>query len=222
MSAAQSIPLGVLTAAADSRAGEGASLEFRRLLDGVWSEQTGRLAALVVALGLRSEQAADVLQDVYLAALARPPAIGEAAELSRWLFRVTANRAQLEHRRRGRWRRLWQTLAGAWRTSGCEAPCGELNGEVERALRTLDADDRMLVAMRYFVDLNSREIAQIVGIPESTVRGRSAPRRPARVGLSPGSLPPTIRPASMASSTPRCKSKAIRSRSLPSSGPIES
>lgn len=172
MSAAQSIPLGVLTAAANSRAGEGASLEFRRLLDGVWMEQGGRLATLAAALGLRREQAADVLQDVYLAALARPPAIGEAAELSRWLFRVTANRSQLEHRRHGRWRRLWQTLAGAWRSNGSETPCGELKTEVERALSTLDPDDRVLVAMRYFAELNSRQMAEIVGIPESTIRGR--------------------------------------------------
>src|SRR5262245_3123604 len=185
MSAAQSIPLGVLTAAANSRAGEGVGLEFRRLLDGVWSEQAGRLAALTAALGLASEQTADVLQDVYLAALARPPAIGDAVELSRWLVRVTANRAQLEHRRRGRWRRLWLALSSAWRADGEQTIFGELKSEVERALGTLDVDDRKLVAMRYFAELNSREIAEIVGIPESTVRGRlRATRRKLAIELA--------------------------------------
>ena len=186
MNAAQSIPLGGLAAAADSRAGEGAGLEsFRRLLDGVWTEQALRLAALTAALGLKSEQAADVLQDVYLAALKQPPAIEGAAELSRWLFRVTANRAQLEHRRRGRWRRLWQALASAWQNGRSEESVGELKTEVERALSTLDADDRKLVAMRYFAELNSREIAEIVGIPESTVRGRlRAARRKLAIELA--------------------------------------
>jgi len=186
MSAAQSIPLGGLAAAANSRAGEGAGLEsFRRLLDCVWTEQAGRLTALVAALGLPGEQAADVLQDVYLAALKQPPAIGDAAELARWLFRVTANRAQLEHRRRGRWRRLWQALAGVWRASDADSPGGELTTEVERALSTLDPNDRKLVAMRYFAELNSRQIAEIVGMPESTIRGRlRAARRKLAVELA--------------------------------------
>ena len=48
----------------------------------------------------------------------------------------------------------------------------ELKGEVERALRTLAEEERALVVMRYFSDLNSRQVAEIVGMPEATVRGR--------------------------------------------------
>jgi RNA polymerase sigma factor (sigma-70 family) len=51
-------------------------------------------------------------------------------------------------------------------------PSGELRREVDQALATLEPEDRLLVALRYFMNLNSRQIAEIVDEPESTVRGR--------------------------------------------------
>lgn len=175
MNASQSIDLGGLPALAGGSAPGARGLSpFRRLLAAVWTEQAGPLASLALVMGLKREQAADALQDVYVMAIDKPPAITDAAELKRWLFRVTVNRCHLEHRRKGRWRRLWSTLAGAWRGGAVNAAAmdGELKCEVDQALLKLDADDRALVAMRYFSELNSREIAEVVGIPEATVRGR--------------------------------------------------
>ncbi|HUE74523.1 MAG TPA: sigma-70 family RNA polymerase sigma factor [Pirellulaceae bacterium] len=176
MNASQSIDLGALPAlAGGSAAGARGLSPFRRLLAAVWTEQAQPLAALALGLGLKRDQAADALQDVFVMAIDKPPAITDAAELKRWLFRVTVNRCHLEHRRKGRWRRLWSTLAGAWRGDAVNAAAvlkSELKGEVDQALSKLEADDRALVVMRYFSDLNSREIAEIVGIPEATVRGR--------------------------------------------------
>ena len=147
---------------------------FRRLMERVWPDQAAPLAVLAVGMGLRREQAADVLQDVYLTALRHPPPIDREADLARWLFRVTANRCRLEHRRRGRWRRLWQSLAGIWHgnSRATEVPIGELRREVDVALTRLNDSDRLLVVLRYFANLNSREIAEIVEQPESTVRSR--------------------------------------------------
>src|SRR5262245_34812836 len=146
---------------------------FRCLLDQVWQENDGRLARLVVAMGFRGEQAGDMLQDVYVMALAKPPTIDDEQELLPWLFRVTINRCHLEHRRRARWRRLWTGLARAWNgAASTRADYGELKQVVHHALAKLDDDERALVAMRYFSNLDSRQIAHIVGQPDSTVRGR--------------------------------------------------
>jgi RNA polymerase sigma-70 factor (ECF subfamily) len=147
---------------------------FRPLLEEVWSGCSERLVRLVLAMGMRGAAAADVLQDVYLMTLKKPPAIASETELTRWLFKVTVNRCQLEHRRRSRWQRLWTQLAEAWRCQAVSAPAldGELKEDVARALATLNNDDRALVAMRYFSELNSREIAEIVARPEATVRSR--------------------------------------------------
>ena len=150
---------------------------FRRLLSDVWEGEQERLARLVLAMGVPADRLGDVLHDVYLMAAEKPPGISDCTELVRWLNRVTVNRCHLEHRRRGRWRRLWGTLADSWRgfsgASGIDCVTGgELKADVERALSKLAHADRTLVAMRYFAEMNSREIAEIVGIPESTVRGR--------------------------------------------------
>jgi RNA polymerase sigma-70 factor, ECF subfamily len=148
---------------------------FRRLLDEVWRKNDASLAKLAIGVGLSGDQQADVLQDVYLMAIRQPPAIHSEAEVVRWLFRVTVNRCHLEHRRRGRWRRMWSSLVRAWdgdqRPHGAAA-FGELKVQVDRALATLIEDDRTLVVMRYFLNLNSRQIAEIVEMPEATVRGR--------------------------------------------------
>src|SRR4051812_35738726 len=90
---------------------------FRRLLDDIWGENEARLAKLAMGLGLPGDQAADVLQDVYLMAIHKPPGIVDRGELRRWLFSVTANRCHLEHRHRSRWRRLWSSLEKVWTTN---------------------------------------------------------------------------------------------------------
>jgi RNA polymerase sigma factor (sigma-70 family) len=88
---------------------------------------------------------------------------------------VTVNRCHLQHRRQSRWRKLWDSLAQTWNVGSCSTRRGindELTREVNEALATLFDEDRQLVALRYFADLNSREIGEIVGLPEATVRGR--------------------------------------------------
>jgi RNA polymerase sigma-70 factor, ECF subfamily len=147
---------------------------FGRLLEEVWQANQPRLARLALGLGLKSDQVADILQDTYLAAMREPPAIHDEAGLVRWLFRLTVNRCHLEHRRRGRWRRLWTSLATAWsvRAPSDATYHGELRSEVDRALALLTHEDRTLVVLRYFADLNSRQIGEILGLPEATIRGR--------------------------------------------------
>jgi RNA polymerase sigma-70 factor, ECF subfamily len=148
---------------------------FRLLLDEVWGECDQRLLRLAAGLGLPADEAADAVQDVYLAAIERPPAIEGAAELTRWLFRVTANRCHLQHRRRTRWRRIWGALAGAWRPAKnavSDSTTSEQREAVARALAKLSDDERTLIAMRYFSELNSREIGEILDVPEATIRGR--------------------------------------------------
>src|SRR4030095_5768155 len=138
MGASQTISVGPLSVALASGAANGAGCvtAFRRLMERVWSDQVASLAALAAGLGLRREQAADVLQDVYLTALRHPPTIDTGSELTRWLFRVTANRCRLEHRQRGRWQRLWRSLAGAWPGGGWAGgvPLGGLAVRVGRDL----------------------------------------------------------------------------------------
>lgn len=48
----------------------------------------------------------------------------------------------------------------------------EMKIDVDRALGLLPADQRAVIVLRYYADLNSSEIARILGIPSPTVRFR--------------------------------------------------
>jgi RNA polymerase sigma-70 factor (ECF subfamily) len=148
------------------------------LLRSVWDDAAGELARTVRALGLTPDRADDVLQDVYLTALKKSPDTDDPDELRRWLFRVAINRCNLEHRRRARWRAVFETLAGRWRRlRRPERPPGNLDREEEReivraALDLLEPELRSVLVLRYYSGFNSREIGRILKVSDSTVRGR--------------------------------------------------
>jgi RNA polymerase sigma-70 factor (ECF subfamily) len=149
--------------------------EFRTLLGRVWGECQQRLAKLVVGLGVAGGEAGDVLQDVYLSTLENPPGIATEIELTKWLYRVTINRARLMQRRRKTFQNWWTSAVGAWRGDAQISPAPfqvELNSRINAALTKLAADDRTLIVLRYFLELNSREIGELLEQPESTVRSR--------------------------------------------------
>jgi DNA-directed RNA polymerase specialized sigma24 family protein len=94
----------------------------------------------------------------------------------------------LEHRRGRRWRTVWQKLACFWQTtSNHHTDFGggpdEQRRIVAEVLNTLDPDLRSELVLRYFNELTSAEIGQILGWPDSTVRShlRKARRQLAAV-----------------------------------------
>ncbi len=148
------------------------------LLQSVWDAAAPELARLACTMGIDPSRAEDVLQDVYLTAWRkRPPGAGRT-ELRRWLFRVAANRCNLEHRRRARWRTVWRALAGRRGGSqygghAAEAFCrGEEKEMVRCALNGLEPQLRSVLVLRYFAEFDSKEIGRILEMPDSTVRSR--------------------------------------------------
>jgi RNA polymerase sigma-70 factor (ECF subfamily) len=149
-------------------------------LRSVWEEVGEELARLAGALGIGPETVGDVMQDVYLTALKRRPPEASRHDLRRWLIRVTVNRCNLEHRRKARWRAVWRRLVE--RTNGTtphdtSREAVDIVGRreqhelIHRALARLEPSLRTVLVLRYFVDFSSREIADILDMADSTVRG---------------------------------------------------
>lgn len=138
-----------------------------------------RLRRLVVAMGLSAEEGQDILQDVYIEAVKGPSKYRGEQEASRWLMRVTANRCLLEFRRRKRHRRAASEVVKQWAEME-KYPSGPdkqaiRTEEVEtmmQCLREMDESLQVPLAMRYFCDLNSTEIGEILELEPGTVRKR--------------------------------------------------
>ena len=105
-----------------------------------------------------------------------PEGVGET-ELRRWLIRVTTNRCNLEYRRRARWQSLLSGISRLWSNSsnGTSSRAADLEEQRELIRSTLEGiepDLRSVLVLRYFVELDSKEIGRILEIPDSTVRSR--------------------------------------------------
>jgi len=138
-----------------------------------------RLRRLVVAMGLSAEEGQDILQDVYVEAVKGPPKYRGDQDAARWLMRVTANRCLLEFRRRKRHSRAASEILQQWaelekHSSGPEMQAIHAE-EVEammQCLRKMDESLQLPLAMRYFCELNSSEIGEILELELGTVRKR--------------------------------------------------
>ena len=145
----------------------------------VFFKHIERLRRLVAAMGLSVEDGQDVLQDVYVEAVKGRPKYLSDGEASRWLMRVTANRCLLEFRRRKRHRRAASEVVKQWaelekNASGPDKQAIRTE-EVETMMQCLSQMDESLkvpLAMRYFCDLNSTQIGEILNLEPGTVRKR--------------------------------------------------
>ena len=146
------------------------------LLSDVWNDATPGLARTAMALGIRRDAVDDVLQEVWLSAWQNRPSLLDTDSLRRWLYRVLVNRCRLHQRQAARWRRAVEVIAGMWTSSQNnrqESVAGqspELQLEVAVALAQLAPLQREIVVLRYFSEFDSREIGDMLGVSDSTVR----------------------------------------------------
>ncbi len=132
----------------------------------------GWVRALSRALVTDPNAAEDIEQDAWVAALQRPPTAGDG--LRAWWARVVRNEAS--DMRRGQTRRTDREQRSH---EAAHAPSAfETNAALEAQKRLVAAIDaleeplRATVVRRYLQGLTSRQIAEMDGVPESTVRTR--------------------------------------------------
>ncbi|HLB74768.1 MAG TPA: RNA polymerase sigma factor [Sedimentisphaerales bacterium] len=140
--------------------------------------QQPRLRRIAAGMGLSASDVEDVLQDVSIRALKGPVNSQSKEQSARWLIRVTLNRCLTEHRRRRSFKRhTGEILKRRSQKAAAAEPAEKAiqAEELEIMRRNLQKlDDSLLppLVLRYFCDLNSKEIAEILDLPASTVRSR--------------------------------------------------
>ena len=124
-----------------------------------------------VAVGIvgRPALAEEVVQDAFVSVLEGFDRFDGTRPFRPWLLRIVANRALNVARGERR-----VVLPGDAHDVAAEAPPESVDDALRllAAVRALPADDRALVALRYWADLAPPEIAELLGVPIGTVWSR--------------------------------------------------
>jgi len=123
------------------------------------------------------EAAADLLQDVFLRLHRFADRVDPDRPLEPWLYRVTVNQSYTWVKRHQRWSHPLEEIA-EWLSSGVKhspqyiTEQGDESKRIEGALAKLSLPQRVVVVLYYINDLSLSEIAEILEIPEGTVKSR--------------------------------------------------
>ena len=138
-----------------------------------------RLKRLLIGMGVSLHDGEDVLQDVYLEAMQKPPKHGSTEENARWLMRVTINKCTLKFRQNNRSKRIEKEFLQ--RCAANEqiqfSPDGDvIKNEETRAigqcLNEMDESLKIPLVMKYFCGMNSSQISEVLEIKSGTIRKR--------------------------------------------------
>lgn len=137
-----------------------------------------------LALGmLRSQSdAEDAVQSALLNAWRHFEQFRRDSDLKPWLLTIVAN--ECRRQRRNRW---WSVIKGAGPVRGAErqtSPADPAIADLRRAIYRLPHDQRLVVILRYYLDLSFDEIAQTTGISIKAAKSRTY-RALERLRLSP-------------------------------------
>jgi len=131
------------------------------------------------------EEAQDVCQETFLRVLRRADRFHESGRFSTWMYQIALNLCRDHRRRRRRWGGL--VLDGALDDERAPQVADALDARdrpevaaerheaqrhVQRALERIPAEQREVLVLKEFEGLKFREIAEILGCPESTVKSR--------------------------------------------------
>ena len=139
-------------------------------VDDIYDEFESRLRRFAMSLSHDADTADDLVQETFIRALAHIRMLDGLSPHRRrsWLFRVLKNIFVDDWRTRRRQTALVERLA-----SDSEESTDPIASALTlEALDHVPARDRELLEQRYVLGLNSREIADGLGVPPATVRSR--------------------------------------------------
>jgi RNA polymerase sigma-70 factor (ECF subfamily) len=159
--------------------------------EAVREARSGNAAAFAVLVGLHQKvafraaylvlrdatAAEDMVQEGFVRAFRELERFREGDPFRPWLLRIVSNLALNEVRSRGRKLGLLQRFAGLRRDT--ETPSPELplvENEQARAvwsaINRLDGNDRLVLYLRYFLEMDEREMTGVLEIAAGTVKSR--------------------------------------------------
>jgi RNA polymerase sigma-70 factor (ECF subfamily) len=151
------------------RSQEGDVAAFDELVDR-WQERLWRHAWRL----LGNEDAAwDALQEAWIGISRGIRRLEDPAAFPAWAYRITSNKCRDRIRRERRRREAVAAYFDQIRHAEEEASaCEERSADLREALSRLPGRDRAILSLRYQEGFDTAEIAEILRVPEGTVKSR--------------------------------------------------
>ena len=118
------------------------------------------------------EDAMDVTQTVFVKAFERLETFDPSRKFFSWLYRMGVNESLNQVKRQRRIVHIEFDLPSRATGPDQQIIREESNGLVQSALKKLGEDQRVAIILRHFVDLSYRQMGDVLGIPEKTVKSR--------------------------------------------------
>ena len=123
----------------------------------------------------RPEDASDVAQTVFMRIAERLDEYDEQYKFFSWVYRIAVNESLNVLRRQGREEPLDEEVdypGPAGDDPEQRAQDAQLSARIKGALMRMSVNDRTVLTLRHFSELNYQEIAEVLELDEKTVKSR--------------------------------------------------
>jgi RNA polymerase sigma-70 factor (ECF subfamily) len=120
-----------------------------------------------------TDDAMDAAQTVFVKAYEKLDTFDEKREFFSWIYRIAINESLNASKRMRRQDEYESGVTAALPASQEEQHSAEiLSEEIGKAIEVLTVDYRMVIVLRHFHDFSYQEMAEILDVPEKTVKSR--------------------------------------------------
>ena len=126
-------------------------------------------------LGNSAEQANDFLQELFMKLIEKPESYNSSYSFTTWLYSIANNMCKNEYRRLGIRQEYQEYEALEQKLDFPNEPTIEPEQVIEKIFQTLDQlgeENRSAFLLRYREGFSIKEIAEILELPEGTVKSR--------------------------------------------------
>ena len=116
--------------------------------------------------------AEDAIQQALVRVWRELPRLRDPDRFEAWSYRILVNACYTEARRARRW--MPSVLGSTFREpAAADDTCAVADrDQLERAFRRLPVDQRAVVVLHHYLELPLEQVAQVLGVPDGTVRSR--------------------------------------------------
>jgi len=114
--------------------------------------------------------AQDAVQETWMVVIRGLVTLKDVTRFRAWLFRIASHKCQDQWRRHQSSQRFAEELQKQSEATG--APPGAGKTDIDAAFRRLPPESRTVLALMYLEDFSVGEIADVLSLPEGTVKSR--------------------------------------------------